>query len=91
MTVEEVFCQEQEGAAGNLAAMRRHLARLSAAFWAVMKRHDSAGGLFAQASQLRVRLLRESLGSTGLESTLRLRFERLFDQLACSASAVKQA
>ncbi|MBO4296539.1 MAG: hypothetical protein J5863_07265 [Desulfovibrio sp.] len=91
MTVEEAFWQEQERAAGSLAAMRPHLARLGAAFWAVLKRHDPGGGLIAQASQLRVRQLRESLGSTRLESTLRLRFERLFDQLACSASAVKQA
>ena len=91
MTAEEAFCQEQEGAAGNLVALRRNLARLSAAFWAVLKRHDPGGGLIAQASQLRVRQLRESLGSTRLESTLRLRFERLFDQLACTASAMKQA
>ena len=44
MTVEEAFWQEQERAAGSLAAMRPHLARLGAAFWAVLKRHDPGGG-----------------------------------------------
>ena len=91
MKILEAFCQEQERAAENLVAAHRRLACLGAAFRAVMKRHDPGGGLIAQACQHRVRLLREALGSTRLESTLSRRFERLFDQLAQPSSAEKRA